>query len=221
MAKKKSGDTREKLLEAASEAFAAKGFRAATVAEICARAEANIAAVNYYFGSKEALYQEAWRHSFAESIRLHPQDGGVGPEAPAEQRLSGQVKSLIERIADKNNREFFISQMELVDPTGLLEEVMFSAFIPQREKTLSIVRELLGPAASEAEVAFSETCIVSMCIQPMIMQGVRQRARNTRMPAPIADLGAFADHVVRFALAGMAAIGNDLRAAGKITADGK
>ncbi|RXF57379.1 TetR family transcriptional regulator, partial [Enterococcus faecalis] len=40
---------------------------AATVAEICARAGANIAAVNYYFGGKVALYQEAWRHCLAES----------------------------------------------------------------------------------------------------------------------------------------------------------
>ncbi|HSO08870.1 MAG TPA: TetR family transcriptional regulator, partial [Desulfoprunum sp.] len=64
MGRRKSGGTREKLLSAASDVFVDKGFRDATVAEICRRAGANISAVNYYFGSKEALYQEAWRHSF-------------------------------------------------------------------------------------------------------------------------------------------------------------
>ena len=60
--------TRGKLLVAAGEIFAEKGFRDATIAEICRQAGTNIAAVNYHFGSKEALYREAWREVFAESI---------------------------------------------------------------------------------------------------------------------------------------------------------
>jgi len=49
-------DTEQRLLEAAGQVFAEKGFRAATVREICQRAEANIAAVNYYFRDKQQLY---------------------------------------------------------------------------------------------------------------------------------------------------------------------
>jgi AcrR family transcriptional regulator len=47
--------TREALLEAAAQVFAELGFRAATVREICQRARANIASVNYHFGDKENL----------------------------------------------------------------------------------------------------------------------------------------------------------------------
>ena len=54
MSRKRSGAKKEKLLAAAGDVFIEKGFRDATVAEICARAEANISAVNYHFGSKEA-----------------------------------------------------------------------------------------------------------------------------------------------------------------------
>ena len=205
----KSGVTKEKLLTAACDVFVEKGFRDATVAEICKRAEANISAVNYYFNTKEALYKEAWRHSFAESIKAYPQDGGVSENAPPEERLRGQVKALIERIADENNRDFFISQMEFLNPTGLLDEVMKSAFIPLREKTLSVVRELLGPQATEQQVAFCETCIISMCFHPMLIQRVRKRIKGQNAPVIIDDLVAFAGHVMQFALAGIAAIKND------------
>src|SRR5215510_1851052 len=51
--------TRERIVEAAGEIFAEKGFDATTVRDICQAAGANIAAVNYYFGDKERLYVEA------------------------------------------------------------------------------------------------------------------------------------------------------------------
>ncbi len=110
--------TRKSLLAAASEVFAEKGYRDATIAEICERAKANVAAVNYHFGDKETLYIEAWRHSFSESVKAHPPDGGVSDDAPPEERLRGQVEALLRRIADENNKEFLIVHKELANPTG-------------------------------------------------------------------------------------------------------
>ncbi len=206
MSIKKSEAKKEKLLAAASEVFIEKGFRDATVAEICARAGANISAVNYHFGSKEALYQESWRYSFSESLTVYPMDGGVSESASPEDRLRGQLTSLIHRIADENNKDFFIAQMEMVNPTGLLKEVMQRELIPMRERTLAVVRELLGPQATEQEVAFCEISIISMCIHPILLQRMAQRDQDRNLPGLIKDVTAFADHVVAFALAGINAM---------------
>lgn len=198
--------TREKLLSAAGDLFMEKGYRDATVAEICRRADANISAVNYHFGSKEALYQQAWRHSFAASLAAHPQDGGVGGDAPVEERLAGRLRALVRRIGDPDNRDFFISQMEIINPTGLLEEVMRVELSPQREQTLALVRELLGPGATERQVRFSELSIVSLCLHPMLMRRVRRRTAEGKEPDFMEDPEAYAEHVVAFALAGLARV---------------
>lgn len=51
------GDTRARILEAASQVFCEKGFKKTTVREICMKAKANVAAVNYHFGDKKKLYR--------------------------------------------------------------------------------------------------------------------------------------------------------------------
>ena len=56
--------TRAAILEAAKKLFAAKGFGAATVRDICTEAGTNIALVSRYFGSKSELYAEVCRSLF-------------------------------------------------------------------------------------------------------------------------------------------------------------
>ncbi len=51
-------DTRERLLDAAELAFAENGIQQASLRTITAAADANLAAVNYHFGSKDGLIRE-------------------------------------------------------------------------------------------------------------------------------------------------------------------
>jgi AcrR family transcriptional regulator len=54
-------DTRARILDAAERLFMEHGLEATTLRMITAEAQANIAAVNYHFGSKEALIEELFR----------------------------------------------------------------------------------------------------------------------------------------------------------------
>ena len=54
-------DTRTRILDAAEALFAAHGFEATTMRMITAAAKANLASVNYHFGSKESLVEEVFR----------------------------------------------------------------------------------------------------------------------------------------------------------------
>lgn len=204
--RKGSAQTRKSLLIAATDIFANKGYRDATIAEICARAGANIAAVNYHFKDKESLYREAWRYSFVESVTAHPPDGGVADDAPPEERLRGMIGASLHRIADGKNKEFLIVHKELASPTGLLGEVMHKDIRPLHDKMEALVRELLGPRAKDEQVQFSVCSIISQCMNPMLVISLRKGHRAVAGDPPgIGDLDTYADHVVRFSLAGMRA----------------
>jgi AcrR family transcriptional regulator len=55
-----AADTRERILQAAEGLFAEHGFDAVSMRDITALAHVNLAAVNYHFGSKQALLAEVF-----------------------------------------------------------------------------------------------------------------------------------------------------------------
>jgi len=56
-------ETRARLLHAAARLFAERGYARVTVRDICKKAHANVAAVNYHFGGKDGLYRAVMRHA--------------------------------------------------------------------------------------------------------------------------------------------------------------
>src|SRR6478735_1153090 len=89
--------TKQRLLDAAEEVFAAKGYEAASVEEITKRAGANRAAISFHFGGKERLYIETVK--YAHRI-CH--DGVPFPEwpegTPAAERLRGFIRTVVTRM---------------------------------------------------------------------------------------------------------------------------
>ena len=182
-------ETRRRLLDAAGILFAKKGFREAKTADICREAKANIAAVNYHFRSKEELY------------------AGVAADAPAEARLRGHIQAMVRRFMDPASRDLDMVQREMANPTGLLAKVMHASLEPLRQIQLSLVRELLGPAATGQEVQLCEMSIHAQCFASLMQVRHRRLAPHRgphEGPPPLkVSADTLAEHVTRFSLAGV------------------
>src|SRR3954471_3038010 len=87
--------TKERLLEAAEELFATKGFDGASVEEITGKAKANRAAVSFHFGGKERLYIEAVKFAHRNCISGAPFPDWPAGTPPAE-RLRDFIRTMIE-----------------------------------------------------------------------------------------------------------------------------
>ena len=61
--------TKDRILHAAEELFAQHGFASTSLRQVTSRADVNIAAVNYHFGSKENLVNEVFRRRMDDMSR--------------------------------------------------------------------------------------------------------------------------------------------------------
>lgn len=99
-------NNRKKLLRAAAELFADKGFDAVSTRDLCSRAEVNVAAISYYFGGKEGLYLEVFQtyaRRISEKINSVLKDHEGKINTPAE--LEVGLRDLIGAIVDLRSEE--------------------------------------------------------------------------------------------------------------------
>ena len=202
-------ETRQNLLAAASEIFARKGFREATIAEICKQAEANTAAISYHFGSKEALYVESWRYAFSQSVKTYPLDGGVSPKASAEKQLRGRILAIMRRITDPQSHEFDFFYKEMAAPTGLLAKAIQESVEPIFTGLALLVGKLLKKPPHAHEVQLCTMSIRAQCFGPLLHARRHKTAQGlppTGLEPLLEDVEHLADHVTRFSLAGIRAL---------------
>ncbi len=161
MAKREDGkETRLRLIHAGCKLFAAKGFRDTKVAEICATAGANVASVNYYFGDKKSLYSEVWQHAVD---NLPDPFESIPPDDPPESRLRQYIRILIRSFTDTGDLRTFsrLYLMELVQPTGLIQDAWHDSIDPRRKKLHSLIRELLEDKDDELAVRICEMGLIN------------------------------------------------------------
>jgi AcrR family transcriptional regulator len=128
-------ETRQRLLEAAGEVFAERGFRNTTIREICRRAQANLAAVNYHFGDKERLYAAVMKYAHACALKKYPLAQRESEEMPAEKRLHAFISYLLLSVFDKGAPAWLGKLMarEMIEPTRALDALVESIIFPMAQ----------------------------------------------------------------------------------------
>lgn len=160
-----ASDARNRLLNAAGSIFAAKGYRASTVREICDRADVNLASINYHFGDKQRLYIETVKRAYqlkADQVSM--------PEWPTETpptvKLADFIRTLLTRMigVEEDSWQHELIMREIVSPTSACRELVLESFRPQFDLLLEILDELLPsetPDHTRHQLAFS---VVGQCL---------------------------------------------------------
>lgn len=162
-------ETKLRLLNAAGEVFADKGFHAGTIREICAKAGANVASVNYHFGGKSGLYDAVLEHCHQEGLRRHPPTVGIPEDLSgrpkAEQALAAFIRSFLKRTLGDDGPGWSTRLMakEMGNPSAALERMVQSSIRPNLERLMGIVSTLMGDGAAEEDVRHCALSVVGQC----------------------------------------------------------
>ncbi|MHC4119564.1 MAG: CerR family C-terminal domain-containing protein [Planctomycetota bacterium] len=200
---------RDRLLSAAEELFAERGFDGTSVRDLAAAAGCNIASVNYYFGGKEKLYVEIWRRHLLllrdtrlASIEKVMADSGGEPGL--EDLLRSFAHSFIGPLVEEKGGPRLIKLMvrEMIDPH--LPASMFGDDVIK--PTLFAMQQALSKACPDLPEAKVPLVLFSLIGQ--LIHTIRVKTMLNSMDDEV--LAMFEpvkviDHIVAFSAAGIKA----------------
>jgi AcrR family transcriptional regulator len=198
---------KERIMAAAVQIFGRKGFKAATVREICHAARVNLAALNYYFGNKQDLYRTLVTDLLKCAIEHYPADMGRGGVSDPQERLKLFILALLHRLLAPGGLSGFQNQgrllaRELADPSPVLDTLVQDHIRPQAAILGGIVSELIGPDAPRDRVMRCAFSIMGQCFY----YGYAWPIASRLCPMDPNDTGiidALADHIAYFSLNGL------------------
>jgi AcrR family transcriptional regulator len=197
-------DTSQRILQEAGPIFAEKGFRRATVREICRAAGVNLASVNYYFRDKERLYIEAVKLAHQMRTRQVPL-----PQWPAGTSATTKLREFIETMMarmvglEEAPWQTRLMLREILQPTTACKELVEDYFRPHFDLLLGILHEMLPaemPVHRRRQIGFS---IIGQCVYYRVARDVVSILVPRDELAGHYTVAKLADHIVEFSLAAL------------------
>jgi AcrR family transcriptional regulator len=193
--------TRERILTVACEVFAEQGFHKTTIRDICQQAKVNVAAVNYYFGSKENLYEAVCKYLFGLSVKNADPRFKLNEASTEEENLRTIIRDLLVNLLsqDRSNWRHMIMSREMVDPTSALTIVIKDMIKPRFQQLYAVVEGLLGENAQDELIRRCCLSITAQCLYYRFAQPVVLKL-NPQQKFDKTGIEKLADHIARFSL---------------------
>ncbi|MBS1240970.1 MAG: TetR family transcriptional regulator [Gemmatimonadetes bacterium] len=191
--------TRELLLDAGSQVFAAKGFDGSSVREITARAGTNLGSITYHFGSKAGLFEAVLsRHQAPLLEKMEVAAWGPGTTL---ERLEAVVTTHFAHLAEHPEVRRLMSQV-LLGPTALP-----AAAAQNVRRMMGVVAGLIARGQTEGVFRKGDPRLLTIAVmsQPImlnVMRGPLRAGSQIEMedPAVRSDL---LENALRFIRAGL------------------
>ena len=198
--------TKERLMRAAISIFARKGYKAATVREICDQADIkNIYSINYYFGGKASLYKLIVELMFAAHAKHLPE---LRPGSSPLEQFKNYIISYCAMLYSGDDLALDtirIFTAEMAQPSDFLPELVERHTKPQTLSFMQVVGEMLGPDVPESVARDTCISIGSQIIYysyawPVVI------AVFPDHPGMSAYHEQLAEHIIRFSIGGIRAV---------------
>lgn len=122
-----SADKKEIIMNAAIELFAEKGFEGTSIRDLATKADVNVAMVNYYFGTKDKLF-EALLEQKATFMRGRLDEIASNPKLSEIEKVDAIVESYVGRILSQPAFHRVLHQELLMGERATLHKNIVTVF---------------------------------------------------------------------------------------------
>jgi AcrR family transcriptional regulator len=156
--------TRDKIIRAASRAFARDGYEGAGIRSIVAEADVNQAAINYHFGSKEGLY----RAVLQAALRALMKDDDA-PQKPVDLPREAALRRFVRRqlqpltARDELSEYVRIFNWETLKPSPVFRKFMAREAAPFFAVVTELVRRFLPKRATDKQAVVGALWLFGQC----------------------------------------------------------
>jgi AcrR family transcriptional regulator len=194
--------TRKHLIAASSEIFAKVGYQAATTRQICLKARANAAAVNYHFGDKLGLYTAVLKTYIEQEEQRVAQHALLA--MPPQQALAQFISMMFDNLAGEGAQDSYTRLMahELSQPTPRLALVVERIIRPRALLLCEIVSRITGQAANSRQTRMSAHSVIAQVVHYMHARPVI-KLLWPEWQVNVASRRATAAHITAFSLAAL------------------
>ena len=202
--KRERSSTRTAILDAAGRVFAERGFAEATSKEICQLAGANSAAVNYYFGGKEKLYEEVLIEAHRQMSDLEELDRIIASHLPPEEKLRIFLENML-RTATSSSELWGIKIFlrELASPSSFVLQNMMTTAMPKAVKFRSLIHEVTGLPVNSKKLQWATGFVLIPCISFILFPKALQ---SLLLPDDQEEEGALLNAMFTYILSGLYAM---------------
>jgi len=164
MARLKSEDpeARAKIMAAAEELFAARGYAGTPIRDIAAAAGVNGAMIHYYFGNKEGLYRSILETAATEVRALLKE--AAREDEPTRERLARFIHAYATYVLNHPNLARIIHR-ELLDGSNHLKQVVQK----QLGKNYAMLREIIDEGIRRGELRAVDADLTPISLIGMIV----------------------------------------------------
>lgn len=195
--------TYNRILNAAGELFASTGYAETTNKMIAAKAEVDLASINYHFGSRSGLYQAALVEAHRRLISVASLEKLVSMNLPPQDKLKLLIKLLVENATAEQGWHARVLSREILSPSSHLQTLKEREIPAKLPFVLAIISEITAIPPGDPALLRSLISVMAPCLMLLVVgRNIAPFADEIRH-MPREDL---VEHLYEFAVGGLKAI---------------
>ena len=133
-------DKKEHIIDIALELFAQKGFEGTSIRDIAERGEVNVAMVNYYFGTKEKLFEAIVEHkaSYMKGILENLELDKTKTEI---EKMDAIIEVYVNRLLSQSSFHRVLHQELLMQQRESMHENIVGVFVKNTQRIKNIIEQ--------------------------------------------------------------------------------